>query len=107
MFGWTSVCYDRLPGLLVQTMRKLDDAAAHFEDALTFRRKAGYRPELAWSLSDYADMLVERDAEAALDLPKTCLFLANYRLNSPRHKMTRTHGTQFWSRELRRFLTER
>ncbi len=54
---------DRLLGLLSQTMGNLDQAAAHFEDALTFCGKAGYRPELAWSCCDYADMLRERDAE--------------------------------------------
>ncbi len=44
-------------------MGDLGQAAVHFEDALTFCRKAGYRPELAWSCCDYADMLKERDAE--------------------------------------------
>ena len=48
-------------GLLAHTMGNLDDSASHFEDALAFCRKAGYRPELAWSLCDYADMLRERD----------------------------------------------
>jgi len=50
-------------GLLSQTMGNLDQATGHFEDALAFCRKAGYRPELAWSCCDYADMLRERDAE--------------------------------------------
>ncbi len=40
----------------------MDQAAAHFEDALTFCRKAGYRPELAWICCDYSDTLTERDA---------------------------------------------
>ena len=35
----------------------------HFEDALTFCRKAGYRPELAWACCDYTDMLLERIGE--------------------------------------------
>ena len=60
---WTVSSADRLLGLLSQTMGNLDQAAAHFEDALTFCRKAGYRPELAWSCWDYADMLKERNAE--------------------------------------------
>ena len=38
---------DRLLGLLSHTIGELDQAVAHFEDALTFCRKAGYRPELA------------------------------------------------------------
>ncbi len=51
---------DRLLGLLAQAMGNLDQAAIHFEDALAFCRKAGYRPELAWSCCDYADTLRER-----------------------------------------------
>ncbi len=60
---WWLISGDRLLGLLAQTMGKLDQAAAHFEDALAFCRKAGYRPELAWTCCDYADTLKERDAE--------------------------------------------
>jgi len=41
-------------------MGNLDQAAVHLEDALAFCRKAGYRPELAWSCCDYADALRER-----------------------------------------------
>ncbi|MDP6512568.1 MAG: protein kinase, partial [SAR202 cluster bacterium] len=54
-------CADRLLGLLAQTMGNLDDSETHFEDALAFCRKAGYVTELAWSLCDYADMLLKRD----------------------------------------------
>jgi DNA-binding CsgD family transcriptional regulator/DNA polymerase III delta prime subunit len=50
---------DRLLGLLAYTMGKPDIAATHFEDALAFCRKAGYRPELAWSCYDYAATLVQ------------------------------------------------
>ena len=35
----------------------------HFEESLAFCRKAGYRPELAWTCCDYADLLLERDEE--------------------------------------------
>ena len=56
-----AVAADRLLGLLAHTMGKLDDAQAHFEDALAFCRKAGYRPELAWSHHDYADALLQRN----------------------------------------------
>ncbi|MFB3092508.1 MAG: hypothetical protein ACE1ZD_04840, partial [Dehalococcoidia bacterium] len=58
-----SVVFDRILGLLAQTMSSPDLAAEHFEDALAFCRKAGYRPELAWTCCDYADMLKERNAE--------------------------------------------
>ena len=56
--GCSIVSADRLLGLLAHTMGNLDDAAAHFDDALAFCRKAGYRPELAWACYDYANMLV-------------------------------------------------
>jgi len=59
---WT-ISVDRLLGLLSQIMGNLGQAAAHFEDALALCRKAGYRPELAWTSCDYSDMLRERDAE--------------------------------------------
>ncbi len=49
---------DRVLGLLAQTMDQLDQAMIHFEDALAFCRKAGYRPELAWTCCDYADTLL-------------------------------------------------
>ncbi len=42
-------------------MDNLDGAVAHFEDALAFCRKAGYRPELAWTCCDYADTLLQRN----------------------------------------------
>ncbi len=44
-------------------MDDLDRGAIHFEDALTFCRKAIYRPDLAWTCCDYADTLRERDVE--------------------------------------------
>jgi len=54
---------DRLLGLLSKTMNDFDQAADHFEQAAGFCRKAGYRPELAWTCYDYADVLQERDGE--------------------------------------------
>ncbi|MCI0439541.1 MAG: LuxR C-terminal-related transcriptional regulator, partial [Chloroflexi bacterium] len=51
---------DRVLGLLVHTMGNLDKAAGHFEGALAFCRKAGYRPELAWTCYDYANLLHEQ-----------------------------------------------
>ncbi len=57
-----TVC-DRLLGLLSVTLGELDQAAANFEEALAFCRKAGYGPELAWTCCDYSDMLLKRDGE--------------------------------------------
>ena len=58
-----SISADRLLGLLAQTMEQLDQALIHFEEALTFCRKGGYRPELAWTCCDYADSLLQRNGE--------------------------------------------
>ena len=55
---------DRLLGLLARTMGNLNQAGAHLEDALAFCRKAGYRPELAWTCCDYADALLQRNVES-------------------------------------------
>jgi DNA-binding CsgD family transcriptional regulator len=55
------ICADRLMGLLSQTMGNLDQAVAHFKDALAFCRKEGFRPELAWTCHDYADTLLQRN----------------------------------------------
>ena len=80
----TSMLYssvDRLLGLLAQTMGNLELAAEHFEDALVFLRKSGYRPELAWTCCDYADMLHERhgdgDRAKAVSLLEESLTLSN------------------------------
>ena len=54
---------DRTYGLLAQTMGNLEQAENHFEDSLSICRKAGFRPELAWTCCDYADMLLERNGE--------------------------------------------
>jgi hypothetical protein len=52
---WTG---DRLLGLLARTMAESQAAASHFEDALAFCRKGGYRPEYAWACLDYAELLL-------------------------------------------------
>ena len=67
-FGiFVPISFDRVLGLLAHTMGNFDISAGHFEDALAFCRKAGYRPEIAWSLCDYADMLTERNEDGDSD----------------------------------------
>jgi class 3 adenylate cyclase len=56
---YRQISSDRVLGLLAQTMGNLDKAAQHFEDALAFCRRAGYRPDLAWTCCDYADCLLQ------------------------------------------------
>ena len=60
---WTVSLVDRLLGLLSQMVCRLDQAAGHFEEALEFCRKAGFRPELAWTSCDYADALLRRNGD--------------------------------------------
>ena len=54
---------DRVLGLLSVTLGSPDQAVVHFEDALAFNRRAGFRPDLAWTCCDYADMLLERNGD--------------------------------------------
>ena len=69
--------HDRLLGLLALTLGDVRRAASHFEDTLEFCRNAGYRPELAWTCSDYATMLIDRDdpgdREKAIELQDEAL----------------------------------
>ena len=58
-----TIARDRILGLLASTVERSEIAAGHFEDALTFCRNAGYRPQLAWTCHDYADMLLQRNGD--------------------------------------------
>ena len=67
------LCTDRLLGLLSMTANELGQAMDHFEDALAFCRKAGYRPELAWSCYEYADTLLQRNEPGDREKAKSLL----------------------------------
>jgi hypothetical protein len=71
---------DRLLGLLAVTCGRVETALVHFEDGLAFCDRAGYRPEHAWTGSDYAEALLERggagDREKAAGLQETALATA-------------------------------
>jgi DNA-binding SARP family transcriptional activator len=77
MFG---IATDRVLGLLSLAMGCFDRALSHFEDAVAFCRRAGYRPEYAWSAIDYADALSisthPDDAERAARLQDESLAVA-------------------------------
>ena len=68
-----AICFDCRLGLLAHATGELDNAAGHFEGVLAFCRKAGYRPELAWSLCDYADMLLEQSGDGDREAATTML----------------------------------
>ena len=55
------VSADRVLGLLSVTMGRLDQATAHFEDALAMCRRAGRKDELPGVCYDYADALLQRN----------------------------------------------
>lgn len=80
-FMFFSVSSDRLLGLLARTMGQLDQAANHFDDAWSFCRKGGYRPELAWVCCEYADLLKERNGQGdrakATGLFEECLVISS------------------------------
>jgi tetratricopeptide (TPR) repeat protein len=58
------VSHDRLLGLLAATFGDLNSARAHFEESLSFCRKSGYRPELAWCCFDFASALSQSASPA-------------------------------------------
>ena len=74
------ICVDRLLGLLAGTLERHQAAVAHFNDALAFCKRAGYRPEYAWSASDYAEALLDAgspdDREKAIELQDETLAIA-------------------------------
>ena len=48
-------------GLLALSLGNFDVAVGHYDEALSFCRQAGYRPEQAWTCCDYADTLLKRN----------------------------------------------
>jgi hypothetical protein len=74
-------CSDRTLGRLAVLMGDPEAAARHFDDALAFLRRAGYRPELAWTCHDYSAMLMDwrgsGDREKAARLQEEGLRIAH------------------------------
>ncbi len=64
---------DRLLGILASSMGDHGAAAQHFDDSLGFCSRAGYHPELAWTASDYAQLLLEPSTPAARDRARDLL----------------------------------
>ncbi len=71
---------DRYLGLLAATLRRLDDAARHLEDAVHINERMGARPWTAHSRHDLAAVLRQRDApgdvQRAADLDGVALATA-------------------------------
>ena len=58
-------------------MDRRDTATSHFEDALAFCRKAGVKPEHAWTCYDFANLLHDQGKrEEPLDLLDEALAIA-------------------------------
>ena len=77
------ISIDRLLGLLAHTIGKMDDAASHFEDALAFCRRAGYRPELAW-----ASVPLDEVPQLTLGLSVALAFVISIVTSAPQLKAT-------------------
>jgi predicted ATPase len=58
--SWGSVA--RFVGLTAATLGRVDEAALHFEDAIAHNSRMGARPHLALTQTDYARLLLQRDA---------------------------------------------
>ena len=53
----------RFLGLLAFTAGDVDTAIGHFQDAYTFTRDSGFRPDHAWVCCDFADALIARGTD--------------------------------------------
>lgn len=73
MAGPALISTQRLMGLLCRTAGRTDEALGHFQRSADFCRRAGYRPELAWSCYDYADALIARASPDDLSLARALL----------------------------------
>ena len=101
---------DRVLGLLAQTLGRIDDAAAHFEDALTFCRDR-FHGEQGHVSYEYAVLLFarcdpgdrERAIELMLDAYEKCHWVSHDRMR-PLHKrvmdLNRAEGWSYPMREL-------
>ena len=58
---------DHLIGAVAELSGDTIEAAGQYESAIQMLRDAGYRPELAWTCSDYSEMLLEGDAPGDRD----------------------------------------
>ena len=71
---------DRILGLLARVMGRSEDAARHFEAALKQVRQSGSRPWIGWISTDYAELLVEREAsddrEKTVELQEEAIAIA-------------------------------
>jgi hypothetical protein len=59
--GALPLAIDHLLGLLAKTMGREETATGHFDAALAFCARAGYRPAYGWAAADYSDFLLSRD----------------------------------------------
>ena len=71
--AWGGMSGDRLLGLLAHTADMPKEAAAHFESALEFTGKAGYRLEAAWTCYDFAESLLDSGELAGIERAVTLI----------------------------------
>jgi tetratricopeptide (TPR) repeat protein len=76
MFGSNNACLGATTlwlGMLAGSLKRWDDAAAHFEAAIETNARVGARPFLARSQHEYARMLIERNESDDREKAKTLL----------------------------------
>jgi tetratricopeptide (TPR) repeat protein len=76
MMGLHCVCHGATThwlGMLAATLKRWDDAVAHFEDAIETNSRIGARPYLARSQHEYARMLIERNKSGDKEKARTLL----------------------------------
>jgi DNA-binding CsgD family transcriptional regulator len=73
MNPWGSLSFDRLLGLMNQALGRRESAERHYNDAIDFLGNAGYRPELAWTLYDFAGLLLSQNNTAGHEKAKSRL----------------------------------
>ena len=64
-FATCSMTSHRALGYIAGKIGRTDEAIEHFEKGYQFCKKAGYLPELAWTCHDYAEVLLQREDDAA------------------------------------------
>ena len=71
---------DRMLGMTALAMDDSSRAEGHFQDAISFSGKAGYRPQEGWSLHEYSRLLLDRndpgDRENATELQDKAIAIA-------------------------------
>jgi tetratricopeptide (TPR) repeat protein len=80
LFVATYIDRQRALGMIANAADMQEEAASHFEESISFTRRAGFKPDLAWGCYDYGEMLVSHgtptNSERAAKLRDEALSIA-------------------------------